>query len=120
MEKLLRLAKKWGSACKLHVWGTICVCPQEGSLDQGLHAHCKGAKDRGPVFAQATVATCARCPYAVHTERFESAARAALAEQEAVATGLSEGTLLKHFISSKCEDLKKALERGEGVPTKGE
>jgi len=23
VEKLLRLAKKWGSACKLHVWGSI-------------------------------------------------------------------------------------------------
>ena len=71
VEKLLRLAKKWGSACKWHVWGTICVCPQKGSPDQGRHAHCKGAKERGPVFSQATVATCARCPYAVHTERFE-------------------------------------------------
>ena len=112
--KLMRLAKKWGSACKWHVWGTICVCPQKESPDQGRHAHCKGAKERGPVFGQATVATCARCPYAVHTERFESAARAALAEQEAVATGLSEGTLLKHFISSKCEDLKKHLNAVNG------
>ena len=71
VEKLLRLAKKWGSACKLHVWGTICVCPQKGYADQGRHAHCKGPKERGPVFSQATVATCSRCPYAVHTERFE-------------------------------------------------
>ena len=119
VEKLLRLAKKWGSACKIHVWGTICVCPQKGSQDQGRHARCKGADERGPVFSQATVATCARCPYAVHTERFEPAARAALADQEALAAGLPEGTLLKDFISSNCEDLKKAVERGEGVPTKG-
>ena len=77
VEKLLRLAKKWGSACRLHVWGTICVCPQKGSPEQGRHAHCKGPQERGPVFNQATVATCARCPYAVHTERFEPAARGA-------------------------------------------
>ena len=119
VEKLLRLAKKWGSACKVHVWGTICVCPQKGSLDQGRHAHCKGAQERGPVFSQATVATCARCPYAVHTERFEPAARAALADQENLDAGLSEGTLLKDFVSSNCEDLRRALQRGEGAPTKG-
>ena len=115
VEKLLRLAKKWGSACKLHVWGTLCVCPQKGSPDQGRHAHCKGAQERGPVFSQTA---CARCPYAVHTERFEPAARAALADQENLDAGLSEGTLLKSFVSSNCEDLRRALQRGEGVPTK--
>ena len=40
IEKLLRLAKKWGSACKLHAWRTICVYPQKGYPDQGRHAHC--------------------------------------------------------------------------------
>ena len=120
IEKLLRLATKWGSACKLHVWGTICVCPQKGSPDQGRHAHCKGPQERGPVFSQATVATCARCPYAVHTERFASAARTALANQEDLDAGLSEGTLLKNFVSSSCEDLKRALECGKGMPTKAE
>ena len=119
VTKLLRLATKWGSACKLHVWGTICVCPQKGSPDQGRHAHCKGSKEQGPVFSQATVATCARCPYAVHTERFGPAARAALADQENLDAGLSEGTLLKDFVSSNCEDLRRALQRGEGAPTKG-
>ncbi|MYD94733.1 MAG: tyrosine-type recombinase/integrase [Chloroflexi bacterium] len=118
VDKLLRLAKKWGSPCKLHVWGTICVCPQKGSPIPGRNARCKGAQERGPVFSQATVATCARCPYAVHTERFGPAARAALAEQENLDAGLSEGTLLKGFVSSACEDLRKALERGEGIPTK--
>ena len=120
IEKLLRLATKWGSACKLHVWGTICVCPQKGYSDQGRHAHCKGAQERGPVFSQATVATCARCPYAVHTERFASAARTALANQEDLDAGLSEGTLLKNFVSSSCEDLKRALACGKGMPTKAE
>ena len=118
VQRLMRLANKWGSACKWHVWGTICVCRQKGSPDQGRHAHCKGAKERGPVFSQATVATCARCPYAVHTERFEPAARAALADQENLDAGLSEGTLLKEFVSSNCEDLRRALERGEQAPTK--
>ena len=117
VEKLLRLAKKWGSAYKLHVWGTICGCPQKGYPDQGRHAHCKGPKERGPVFSQATVATCARCPYAIHTQRFESAARTALANQENLDAGLSEGTLLGNFVTSNCEDLKKALERGKGMPT---
>ena len=117
-EKLLRLAKKWGSACKLHVWGTICVCPQKGYPNQGRHAHCKGTQERGPVFSQATVATCARCPYAVHTERFEHAARTALANQENLDAGLSEGTLLKNFASSSCEDLKRALEYGKAIPTR--
>ena len=120
IEKLLRLATKWGSACKLHVWGTICVCPQKGYSDQGRHAHCKGAQERGPVFSQATVATCARCPYAVHTERFASAARTALANQEDLDAGLSEGTLLRNFVSSSCEDLRRALECGKGMPTKAE
>ena len=118
IEKLLRLAKKWGSACKLHAWGTICVCPQKGSPDQGRHAHCKGAQERGPVFSQATVATCARCPYAVHTERFDSAARTALADQENLDAGLSEGTLLRNFASSNCADLERALESGEPMPTR--
>ena len=118
VEKLLRLAKKWGSACKLHVWGTICVCPQKGSPNQGRHAHCKGAHERGPVFSQATVATCARCPYAVHTEAFESAARTALANHEDLEAGLSEGTLVRNFVSSSCADLKRALESGEPIPTK--
>ena len=96
------------------------MCPQKGYSDQGRHAHCKGAQERGPVFSQATVATCARCPYAVHTERFEPAARAALANQEDLDAGLSEGTLLKNFVSSSCEDLKRALECGKGMPTKAE
>ena len=100
VDKLLRLAKKWGSACQFHAWGTICVCPQKGSPNQGRHAHCKCAHERGPVFSQATVATCGRCPYAVHTERFESAAKATLADQEALDTGLSDGTLLRNFVSS--------------------
>ena len=52
VDKLLRLARKWGSPCKIHVWGTICVCPQKGYSDQGRHAHCKGTQDRGPVFSQ--------------------------------------------------------------------
>ena len=69
------------------------------------------------MFSQATVATCARCPYAVHTERFEPAARAALANQENLDARLSEGILLKDFVSSNCEDLRKALQRAEGVPT---
>ena len=116
-EKLLRLAKKWGSACMLHVWGTICVCPQKGYPNQGRHAHCKGAQERGPVFSQATVATCARCPYAVHTDRFEPAARAALADQQNLAAGLSEGTLLTNFVSSSCQDLTRALEKGKSIPT---
>ena len=90
----------------------------EGIPGQGRHAHCKGAKERGPVFSQATVATCARCPYAVHTDRFEPAARAALADQENLDSGLSEGTLLKGFVSSNCEDLRRALQRGVGIPTK--
>ena len=118
VDKLLRLARKWGSACTLHVWGTICVCPQKGYSDQGRHAHCKGVQDRGPVFSQATVATCARCPYAVHTERFESAARTALAERDSLAVGLSDGTLLERFVSSSCKDLKRALESGKEVPTR--
>ena len=118
VEKLLRLAKKWGSACKPHVWGTICVCPQKGSPNQGRHAHCKGAQERGPVFGQATAATCARCPYAVHTERFAGAARTALADQENLDAGLSEGTLLGNFVSSSCEDLRRALECGKGMPTR--
>ena len=120
VEKLLRFAQKLGSTCKWHFWGTICVCPQKGSLEAGRHARCKGAQERGPVFSQATVATCARCPYAVHTERFEVAARAALAGQENLDAGLSEGTLLTRFLESNSEDLRKALERGEGVPTKVE
>ena len=119
IDKLLRLAKKWGSACKLHAWGTICVCPQKGSPNQGRHAHCKGPEERGPVFSQATVATCARYPYAVHTERFESAARTALAEQESTKAGFAQGTLLKGFLASSCNDLRKALESGKGMPTKG-
>ena len=49
---------------------------------------------------------------------FEPAARAALADQENLDAGLSEGTLLKGFVSSNCEDLRRALQRGDGVPTK--
>ena len=73
---------------------------------------------RGPVFSQATVATCAKCPYAVHTERFAPAARTALANQEILHAGLSEGTLLKEFVSSNCDDLKRALECGRTMPTR--
>ena len=63
----------------------------------GRYAHCKGAHERGPVFSRATVATCARCPYAVHAERFESAARTALVNRE---------------------DLERALACGKGMPTR--
>ena len=56
--------------------------------------------------------------YAVHTERFEPAVRSALANQETLDVGLSEGTLLKDFVSSSCGDLKRALERGKGIPTR--
>ena len=114
VEKLLRLAKKWGTACKLHVRGTICACPQQGSPDQGRHAHCKGAHER----ARCSVAICARCPYAVHTERFESAARTALVNREDLDAGMSEGTLLRNFVTSSCEDLERALACGKGMPTR--
>ena len=47
VDKLMRLCKKWGSACKWHPWGTICMCPVKGSPDQGRHARCRGAQERG-------------------------------------------------------------------------
>jgi len=56
----------------------------------------------------------------VHTERFEGAARAAPADQENLDAGLSDGTLLRNFVTSSCGDLKKALHRGKGMPTKAE
>ena len=68
--------------------------------------------------AASPVATCVRCPYAVHTERFESAARTALADQENLDAGLSEGTLVTNFVSSACQDLKRALESGDPMPTR--
>ena len=54
----------------------------------------------------------------MHTDRFESAARTALANKENLDAGLSEGTLLRNFVSSACEDLKRGLECGKGMPTR--
>ena len=54
----------------------------------------------------------------MHTERFDTAARTALANQQDLDAGLSEGTLLKSFVSSSSDDLKKALECGKQIPTK--
>ena len=109
VAKLLRLAKRWNAACKLHVWGTICVCPQRNSARFGKHAKCKGASETGPVFSQATEETCARCPFAVHTERFKGAAEAARASRATLANGLSDGALIREFAKSSCEQLERGL-----------
>ena len=42
VAKLLRLAKRWDAACKLHVWGTICLCPQRNIARFGRHAKVQG------------------------------------------------------------------------------
>ena len=109
VAKLFRLANRSDAACKLHVWGTICVCPQRSSARFGKHAKCKGASDTGPVFSQATEETCARCPFAVHTERFKEAAEAALASRAGLAKGLSDGALIHEFVASSCEQLERGL-----------
>ena len=109
VAKLLRLAKKWNVAGKLHVWGTICVCPQRASARFAKHAKCKGASETGPVFSQATEETCARCPFAVHTERFKGAAEEALSARTALADGLSDGALIRGFVESSCEQLERGL-----------
>ena len=109
VAKLLRLAKKWDVAGKLHVWGTICVCPQRASARFAKHAKCKGASETGPVFSQATEETCARCPFAVHTERFKEAAEEALSARAHLADGLSDGTLIRGFVESSCEQLERGL-----------
>ena len=115
-EKLLRLAKRWGTSCKMHVWGTICVCPQLGTRKATTHAKCRGALKAGPIFSQASEETCASCPFAIHTERFEQHLKEAHASRQRLAAGAAEGTLLKQFAQSSCESLDKALARGEKMP----
>ena len=109
VAKLLRLAKKWGVAGKLHVWGTICVCPQRASARFAKHAKCKGSGETGPVFSQATEDTCACCPFAVHTEHFKGAAEDALSARTALADGLSDGALIRGFVESSCEQIERGL-----------
>ena len=105
---LLRRAKRWDAACKIHVWGTICVCPKR-SARFGKHAKCKGASETGPIFSQASEETCALCPFAVHTERFKEASEAAHAARSQLASGLSEGALIRKFVESSCEQIERSL-----------
>ena len=118
-QKLLRLAKRWGTSCKMHVWGTICACPQLGTRKATTHAKCRGARDAGPVFSQASEETCGNCPFAIHTERFEQHLKDACASRQRLAAGAAEGTLLKQFARSSFENLEKALARGEEMPGLG-
>ena len=113
VKRLLRLARKWGVSCTLHVWGTICICPRKHNARFGKLAHCKGASETGPDFDRASEETCATCPFAVHTEQFAGAARAALAAREQIPTGLSDGALITNFVASSCERLDRALETGD-------
>ena len=117
---LLRLARRWDAACTLHVWGTICVCPQRNSAKFGKHAKCRGTSETGPVFSQATEETCARCPFAVHTERFKGAAEQALCSRATLADGLSDGALIREFVRSSCKQLKRGLEVSATSPPAGD
>ena len=109
---LLRIARRWDAPCTLHVWGTICVCPQRNNAKFGKHAKCRGASETGPVFSQATQETCARCPFAVHTDRYKGAAEQALASRAALPDGLSDGALIREFVQSSCKQLERGLEIG--------
>ena len=120
VDRLLRLARRHDAPCKIHVWGTICVCPQRNTERFARHAKCKGAYETGPVFSQATEQTCARCPFAVHTERFKDAAERALASRGAMANGLSNGALIAEFVHSSCEQLERGLMAGAANPLTGD
>lgn len=117
-EKLLRLARRWGASCKLHVWGTICVCPERGTRKAARHAKCRGAEKSGPVFSQASEETCASCPFAIHTERFDQNLKAARESRETLTSGLSEGALIREFANARIESLDQALSRGTMMPVR--
>ena len=116
VKRLMRLARKWGAACRLHVWGTICVCPQKHNARFGKLAQCKGTSETGPVFSQATEETCATCPFAVHTAHFAEASRAAREAHRHTPDALSDGALVGEFIASSCERLDRALAKGNPTP----
>ena len=115
-DRLLRLAKRWGSSCRLHVWGTICVCPERGTRKAARHAKCRGAEEVGPIFSQASEETCASCPFAIHTERFVQHVKDAQASRETLTAGLSEGALIRNFAQNSIEGLDQALARRAMMP----
>ena len=117
-QMLLRLAKRWGTSCKMHVWGTICVCPERGTRKAARYAKCRGAEESGPVFSQASEETCATCPFAIHTERFQEHLKEARASRERLATGVTDGALIEQFVQASCESLDRALAREEMMPVR--
>ena len=76
LERLRRLVERWGAEFRQHVWGTICACPRSSSTAK--LARCRGTARLGPVYENATESQCAVCPFAIHTDCFQDAAKEAL------------------------------------------
>lgn len=114
LQKLQRLAKRWGSEFKQHVWGTICACPQNTSFSE--FAKCKGSEKTGPVFKNASESLCVACPFAIHTERFSGAVAKDLESRKATACCSGSDTLLAELANIQIVSLEKMLNKAEPIP----
>lgn len=114
LQKLQRLAKRWGSEFKQHVWGTICACPQNTSFSE--FAKCKGSEKTGPVFKNASESLCVACPFAIHTERFAGAVARDLESRKATACCSGSDTILAELASIQIVSLEKMLNKAEAIP----
>lgn len=114
LQKLQRLAKRWGSEFRQHVWGTICACPQNTRLSE--LAKCKGPERTGPIFKNASENLCAACPFAIHTERFSAAATSDLASRKATMTCSGSDTILAELANIQIASLETMLNNGEAMP----
>ena len=113
VNQILRIGKRLGAPFKLHVWGTICACPQLPAFSR--HARCKGSADTGPVFENACESACGECPFAIHTERFLPQAQAALQKRRALSAA-SPDSLLKTMADAECVSLEAIIAKGEAGP----
>ncbi len=112
VEKVARMAERNGVDFTLHVWGTICACPSRRRI--AAVAKCRGDRPTGPVIKNATEAHCAGCPFAIHTDRFRTAAQEALDSRHAIEE--SESTLLADLYKVQIASLEHALSLADPSP----
>lgn len=113
LERLQRLATRWGSEFRQHAWGTVCACPANTKFSE--LARCKGAEKSGPVYENAGELTCSTCPFAIHTERFVGETVKSL-EARTATTSLGENTILHELANLQVLTLESVLATRKAIP----
>lgn len=113
-NKLLKIARRMGSSFTQHVWGTVCTCPTNNIMSK--HAKCKGSKDYGPDFSNASVDKCACCAFAIEAEIFDEFAKSDINSRNNTALSCGNNSLLADLSKMQISSLQKSINSGESMP----